>query len=83
LGISEHGSIFLRDAAGLNYPSRWLAHGGADVIEVAVVVQHDGAIELGARSGEQIDDASGAMLAFRSHDCLDSARSITNLCRQG
>jgi hypothetical protein len=40
-----------------------LSGAGGDVLEIGVVVQHHGAMVLGHRGGQQIDDAGGAVVA--------------------
>jgi hypothetical protein len=51
----------------------WLSGAGSDVLEVGVVVQHYGAMVLGHRGGQQVDDAGGAVVAPCGHAQLDLA----------
>jgi len=60
-----------------------LTRAGRDVREVRVVVKHHGAVMLGDRRGQQIDDSSGPVLApgrhpdWTSRSCSMRRRRLT------
>jgi hypothetical protein len=53
-----------------------LSGAGGDVLEVGVVVQHHGAVVLGYRGGQEIDDPGGTVMAPCGHSDLDLARPL-------